>query len=376
MASALLAAAARRLWVDRRRRRTAYAVGALILALLAVFPRPSIGRARILPGDPSSVLGSALGNSTGGRITDLSALLGGTGRAIDLYLAIAQSADIGNEVIAKLHLAGPGAPYATPADASVYLNKTVDIASLPGSILQVQVKTHDPEKSLRLTRAFTDAIARHLRELNGEQVRIKHALLDIRFREAAARLARSQAVLNAFRRANRISAAPEAELGNAIAVKSGIEARLQGKLVELTTVRDTLGPDNTVLRNTETEVAALRAQLAQTTSPENSAGGPNAGGLTELSTQYLDRYRDYLFAQSIYGVYSRLSEQVAVEDLSGRDAPTVQFIEEAHLDPGWHFNIWATAALELLVLIVLFTEVYAPGTGISLWGTARSDALR
>jgi hypothetical protein len=369
---ALVPVALRNAMLDRRRRLLGYAIAALVLALLAVFPQPYIGRARILPRDPSSALGSAIGGA-GGRIQDLGALLGGNGRAIDLYLAVAQSDDIRNEVIARLHLAGPNAPYATQDKASVQLEKTVDVQSLPGSILQIEAKTHDRDQALALTRAFGDAIARHLRALNNEQVSVKQALLDVRFREAASRLAHAQAALNEFRRANRISAAPEAELGSAIALKSGIEAKLKAKVVELKAMQDMLGPDNVRLRETETEIQSLREQLAQTTNPTHSAGGPNAGGLTELSTEYLDLYRDYLFAQSIYEVYSRVSEQVAVEDLSGRDAPTVQFIELPHIDPGIHVNVWATAALIGLLLLVVFAEVYAPATGIDLWNAVKPD---
>jgi hypothetical protein len=365
--------ALRRTLPNRRRRVVVYCVALLVLALLAVFPQPYVGRARILPRDPTSALGGAIGGA-GGRIQDLGALLGGSGRAIDLYLEVAQSDDIRNEVIARLHLAGPGADYATQDAASVHLEKTVDVQSLPGSILQIEAKTHDPDKALLLTRAFTDAIARHLRDLNNQQVSVKQALLDSRFREAASRLSRAQAALNEFRRINHISAAPEAELGSAIAVKSGIEARLQAKEVELQTLQGMLGPDNVRLRAAQTEIRGLRAQLAQTTSPTHAAGGPNAGGLTELSTEYLDLYRDYLFAQSIYEVYSRVSEQVAVEDLSGRDAPTVQFIELPHVDPGIHVNVWAVAALIFVALMMLFTEVYAPATGIDLWKAVQPDA--
>lgn len=359
-------------WLDRRRRRIGYVVLAALLALLAVFPQTYLGRARILPRDPASTLGAAL-SSAGGRIPDIASLIGGSGRAIDLYLAVAQSADIRSEVIAKLHLVGPDAPFATAEKASLYLDKVVDVQSLPGSILQVEAKTYDAEKSLRLTNAFTDAIARHLRSLNGDQVKVKQQLLEVRFRDAATRLAQTQAALNEFRKSNRISAAPEAELGSAIAVKSGLEARLQAKLVELKTQQELLGPDNVRLRATESEVEGLRNQLARATSPTATAAGPNAGGLTELSTAYLDRYRDYLFAQSIYEVYSRLSEQVAVEELSDKTAPTVQFIETPHIDPGWHFNVWATAGFELLVLLFAFTEIYAPATGIDLWGAKKSE---
>lgn len=351
---------------DTRRRRIFYVVSLAILALLTIFPRPYVGQARLLPRDPSSALGAALGGGAS-RVQDLSILFSGGVRVIDLYLAIAQSADVRNEVVDKLKLAGPDQQYPTRDAALVAVEREVDVESLPGGILQVVARTHDAQKSLGLTRAFSDAIAERLRKMNSEQIGVKQALLEQRFEQSSARLARAQGALNEFRRANRISAAPEVELGNAIAVKSGIEARLRAKQVELGTLQEVLGPDNEQLRTVQAELSGLRQQLARATSPSDSAGGPNAGGLTELSTQYLERYRDYLFAQSIYDAYARASEQVAIEDLSGHNAPTVQYVEQPHLEPGIQFNTWAVAGLALLLLVIVFTDFYAPATGISLW---------
>ena len=115
------------------------------------------------------------------------------------------------------------------------------------------------------------------------------------------------------------------------------------------------------------EVAELRQRLAQSVRAEQGAAGPGAAGLTELSNDYLNLSRDYAFAQSVYQVYSRLSEEVAVDELSGETAATVQVIEAPHVDPARHFNVPAVAALALLALLAAFTECYAPATGIVLF---------
>lgn len=351
---------------DPRVRRWTYAALALVLAILCVFPQPFIGRAKIVPQDPTSPLGSSLGGAAS-QLQNLSAIFGGGRRAIDLYLTIGQSEDVRNDVIKKLGLVGSSSDYPDIDRARVRLAKHVDVELLPGGVLQIEARSHDDDEALRLTQAFTEAISKRLRELNGQQVVTKRELLEGRLREAASRLARAQTVLDAFRRANRISAVPEAELSGAIAVKTGLEANLQAKLVEEQTLEQMLGPDNPQLRAVRSQVAELRGRLAQTTAPTLGQGGPNAGGLTEISSQYINLYRDYIFAQSVYEVYTRLSEEVAVEEVSGREAPTVQVIEAPHIDPERHFNVPAVAALALLALLAFVTEVYAPATGIALW---------
>ena len=49
----------------------------------------------------------------------------------------------------------------------------------------------------------------------------------------------------------------------------------------------------------------------------------------------------------------------------------MQVIDPAHLDAERKLNTWAIAALAALALLVLFTEWYAPVTG--LWARRRSS---
>jgi hypothetical protein len=75
-------------------------------------------------------------------------------------------------------------------------------------------------------------------------------------------------------------------------------------------------------------------------------------------------YRDLRFQQGIYDVYRRSAEQVEVEELAAESASYVQTIDPAHLDAKRHFNTWAIALFGGVVLLALFTEWYAPTTGL------------
>ncbi len=370
-----LAATGERAWAlaaDPRQRRRAYAVLAIVLAVLCLFPQPYVGRAKVVPQDPSSALRGVIGGGAG--LQDFAALFGGGRRAIDLYLTIGQSEDVRNDVIRALRLVGSSWHYRDLRAARVRLEDKVDIESLPGGVIEIKATTHDADESLRLTQAYAAAIAERFKRLNEEQLTTKRSLIDTRFREAATRLAQAQATLDQFRSRNRLSAIPEAELGAALTVRTGLEAQLQAKMVELDTLRRFLGPENPRLLGVQSEVRELRNRLAQSIAPAATPGGPNAGELTALSSQYVNLYRDYVFAQSVYQIYTRISEEVAVEELSGRTAATVQVIEAPHVDAGRHYNVPAVAILALLVLAALFTEIYAPATGIELWRRRPDEA--
>lgn len=351
-------------WNGLRTRRRIYAAVVLVLLVLCVFPRPYVARAKIVPQDSNTVgLGSTM-NALGGQFQGFAALLGGARQPIDMYLAIGRSAEVTDDVIKRLKLVGPK-EYSSERKARLFLASKVDIHSLTGGIIEIEVRTHDDEKSLAIARAYSQAISQRIVALDHDRIERKRQIVLGRFRQASERVAQTEAALNAFRRRNRL-AQPEAELGSAIALRAGLEARLQARMVELQTLARFQGPENPQLKAAQSEVASLKAQIARTAEPAIGVGGPNVAGISVTSGKYLDLYRDYRFAQALYEVYSRSSEEVAVEALAGETAADVQAIEAPNLDPDYKVNIPAVALLALLLAIVLFTEIYAPATGMNL----------
>lgn len=350
---------------DARMRRRAYALAVLVLALLTLFPRPYVARAKVLPQDNSSIgLGSTL-NALGGQLQGFAALFGGAKQQTDMYLAVGRSSEVTDAVIGKLGLVGPGG-YTSWTKARVALAKKADVHSLTGGIIEVEVRAHDAKEAEALTRAYVGAIGNRIVALGKDRVERKRAIVMQRFKEAADRVAATEKALNDFRRRNRL-AEPQAELGAALSVRAGLEARLQAKQVELQTLQKFQGPENPQLMAVQSEVAGLRAQIARSAEAGAGPAGPNVAGLGEVSGEYLDRYRDYRFAQALYEVYARSSEEVAVETLAGETAANVQILEAPRLDADRKYNIAAAALLVLAILAALFTEIYAPATGIRLF---------
>lgn len=349
---------------DPRWRRRAYAVLALVLAVLCAFPQPYVARAKIVPQDTSTLGLGSMVNALGGQLQGFASLFGGGKQPIDMYLAMARGNEVTDAVIKRLKLVGPGS-YADERRARVALARKVDIHSLTGGIIEVETRTRDAKEAQALTAAYAAAISDRIVTLGNDRVERKRRIVQARFREAAGRVAETEAALENFRRRNNL-AAPEAQLGAEIALRAGLQAQLQAKRVELQTLNRFLGPENPRLRAAQQEIASLEGQIARTTTPGSDTAGPNVAGLSQVSGEYLDLYRDYRFAQALYEVYARSSEEVAVEALAGETASDVQVIEAPRLDADRKYNIPAVALLVLVLLAAAFTEIYAPATGIDL----------
>lgn len=357
---------------EPRVRRIGYAVLAVSLAILCLFPRPWVARAKLLPQDSSSAGLGQIVNSLGGQLSNFANLLSGGRTPNDLYLIIGRSSGVTDDVIAKLDLVGPGKSYAAATDAKVALDKQVDVRLLLGGVVEIEATTHDGARSLALTRAYTDAISRRISLLTRQTTRRKGEIVRQRFEDARSRVTETEGLLDAFRRANRL-ASPEIQLGSEISLRTNLQSQLQAKLVELRSLSQTAGPENTELQTLRAQIAEIQGQLARTTRSGLGVTGPSVTGLSDIQSRYLNLFRDYRFAQALYDVYSRASEQVAVESLVAESGTYIQVVEPANIDARRHYNVPALALLALIVLAAAFTELYAPATGLG-WPGARSRA--
>jgi hypothetical protein len=348
---------------ETRLRRCAYIILGVILALLCIWPRPYVARAKILPQDPSSAGVSAVLNSLGGQLQSFASLLSGGKPPNDLYLIIGRSDSVAADVINRLKLVGPAARYSTPEDAKVALARKVDVHLLLGGVVEVETTTHDADESMKLTDAYIGAISKKIGTLGLQNIVRKREIIQDRFAQATKRVAKAEADLDDFRRRNHL-ADPEAQLGSELTLRVRLQAGLQAKLIELQTMQQFQGGENPQLVALQSEVASLRGQLANSAQPSVGTTGPNVAGFSELTTQYMNLYRDFRFTQAIYEVYARSAEQVSVEEMVASNASYVQIIEPNHLDPWRHYNITAVALLIMLLLVAAFTEIYAPATGL------------
>lgn len=353
-------------WVaNRRNRLLAYLVLALVSGILIFFPQPYVARAKVVPQDTSASAASttSLLGALGGGSQSIGSLLTGGRPSNDLYLIIGRSDSVTEDVIKSLKLVGPDGKYSSIRKAKLALARRVDVHLLLGGVMEIETKLYDPEAARRLTVAYSDAISRHLARFGRQIISNKQRIVRRRFEDARSRVSAAEVALNAFRR-NYNLAEPEQQLGSALSQRADLEARIRAKEIELQTTTQFRGPESTELAAIRSDLAGLRAQVAKTVTPATSATGPNVAGLTAISLRYLSLYRDLRFQQSIYDVYQRSSEQVEVEELAAESASYIQVIDPANIDPERQYNIWAIAIFAGIILMALFTEWYAPATGL------------
>jgi len=346
---------------EARLRWTIYLVLTIFFVVFALFPKPYIALARVMPQDTSSAAGTAnLLMSLGSSAANQGSVLSGGRASADVYLMLARSDLVSNDVIAHLHLLDkyPNAPAAKRA-----LAKKVGVSMLLGGVMEVEAKTYDPADSVRLTTAYVDAMGRIMRSFGSQVFTNRIHIIEQRFPKASERVSQAEQALNVFRRQNNLPV-PEQQLGLAFTMRAGLEAQLQSKQIELATLTEFNGPENPQVKAAQVEIAQLQQQIARAAAPSQGIAGPNLTRASVLETKYMNLYRDYRLAQGIYEIYAKQSEQIAVDRLSTETASYIQIVDAPYLDIYRHFNVWAVAGLSLVLLTMVFVEVYGPLSGL------------
>jgi hypothetical protein len=345
-----------------RPRRIAYAVAALIFAVLAVFPRHYVARAKLINQDEDGGLTAVLGTLGGGGLQQFASVIGNH-QSSQVAMLVGRSNNVATDVVNRLHLLDQHR-YRDMNQAKVALAHKVDIHILNGGVLEVEVKDRDPDFALRLVHAYQDAIEDRNAELTREQTAEKKAVVTARFVDANTRLAQSQADLDQFRRLNRL-ADPQAQFGAALSLKTGLQGELLAKQLALQTAEQFATPDSIEVKGLRADIAALQGQIARDDADSAVHGTQGLANQAEKSVEYLNMFRQEKFAEALYDVYTHALEQIAVQEMVTSTRHTVQVLEEPYIEPARQFNARFVGALLVVLLLAFYTEYYVPATKLS-----------
>jgi capsule polysaccharide export protein KpsE/RkpR len=343
------------------RRRLAFLAFAVVAGLLALWPKHYLAEAQLLPEDSSGGLSAALaqGGGGGGSLASLSSLIGNK-QPVEADLTIARSEVVINDILDRLRSSGIFRDQSHD-EAAKRLRKKLTLVSIRGSILQISVKDRDPAVAKTIAAAAAGAIQSRLTQLNLEQTAEKRAVAANRVQDAADQLLRAQAKLEQFRVAHKLGAPPQ-QLGVAVGLLATLQGQVQAKQVEISSLRKFEGPDNINLQAAETELAALRQQVAQAQVAADRSSS-NLAYMASENADYFNLYRDERAAEILYEVYRKYMEQVTIDALSANE--NMVLMQPAYVHPERQFNIQFVGLLVIILIVGFSAEFYvaAPPVG-------------
>lgn len=320
---------------------------ALLFALLAYFPERHLATSSFTPTDKDS-----LGLSgTLGQLGAINSVFGNQA-AVEVALRVGKSVAVRDVVIDRTRLKDQ---LITDGRVSLqrYLSKHVEIRSLRGGIITVEMQDRDADLAVEIVAAYQMAVREELGRISRRQTAYKRSVLKKLVTSASEQLGQAQAAYDDFRLRNRY-----AEPRSTIAVFADripqLEGIIRSKEIQLSTARQVYTDNNLMVRQLVAEIGALQVQLkqAQATAPNQGQG---VGELVQNSSQLYRLERELEVAKSLYSGYVRYLQGTAVEDLTS-DA-NLRVLEPPHVDS--KRQVWLPALALAIAIVLLWIAIEA-----------------
>lgn len=325
-----------------------FGTGLVVAIALTFFPERHLATSTFTPTDREA-LGLA---GTLGELGATSSVFGNQA-AVEVALRIGNSDAVRDVVIKKTRLADQLKSEGRTA-LQRYLRRKVEVRSLRGGIVLIEMQDTDPEQATEIVAAYQVAVEAELARVARRQTDYKRKVLRALVKEASDELADAQAEFDSFRLANRYPD-PKARLGEIGDRVNFLETVIRGKEVDLAKAREIYADNNLNIRQMEAELSALRKQLVAVRSVD-TGNAQNVREVVENSSELYRLERDLDVAKSLYFNYLRYYRGTAVEDLTA-DA-NLRLLELPHVITKRQYWLPAVAAAIAILLLWIAIEAY------------------
>lgn len=322
---------------------------ALVVAIvLALFPERHLATASFTPTDRDA-LGLA---STLGQLGGAGSIFGNQA-AVEVALRIGNSDGVRDVVIKNSPLAAE-LKTSGRTELQRYLRRKVEVRSLRGGIVLIEMKDTDAERATAIVGAFQTAIESELARVARRQTAYKRKVLKQLVKEASDELAVAEAAFDAFRLQNRYPD-PRGRIGALGDRVTFLETVIRSKEIDLARAREIYADNNLSIRQMQAELAALRKQFAEAKSVDPQSP-QNVSEVVRNSSELYRLERDLEIAKSLYNSYLRFLRGTSVEDLTA-DA-NMRLLELPHVETKRQYWLPAVALAILIALLWGAVEAY------------------
>lgn len=330
-----------------RIRRIVIVVLVAICAVLTLFPQRYRAALSLTPSDPPS-LGLSSATSQFGALNSVF----GNQSSVEVSLKLGGSPYVRSKVADRLKLDQQFGM--TRTELLRWLDRKVDVRSMRGGIVQIEIKLADAALGQKIVGAYGEAIREQQSIVSRNQIRDKRQVLVDLVREANNDLKKAQAAYDDFRLKTRYSqpGAAITAIGERI---PALEQAVKAKQVELNAKRQFVTDDNMRVRQVLAEIDALNAQLteARSVSPDKQN---SVGRVVQESTEADRLRRELQVQQTFFDSYSRFLQSTAAENLTS--TVNMRILEPAYVDPARQYNRIPLMIGVFILLLGLAIEFY------------------
>lgn len=288
-------------------------VGLGALGISFAVPPTYTARTMLMPPQQNQSIASAALQSLGA----LAGLVGGAAgikSPADQYVSLMTSVTVQDRIIDRFELIKAyEAKFRVDARKELAENSRISVGRKDG-LLTIEVDDPDPARAAAIANAYVDELRRMTSVLAITEAQQRRAFFEKQLQETRDKLAAAQAALQA---AGINEGAIRAEPRAAAEAYARLRAEVTAAEVRLQTMRGYLAETAPEFQQGQTQLAALRQQLARNEGANTAAA----------SGDYINRFREYKYQEALFELFSRQYEVARIDE--SREGAVIQVVDPA-----------------------------------------------
>jgi len=306
-------------------------VSAVVAAIVAlVLPNVYTATARVLPPQQgaSPLAAAFLGDISGLGGSSLVGQALGLKNPSDLYVSMLQSRTVADALIERFQLRKLY-DMDTLVDTRKELAEVTNVSAGKDGIITVEVDDYDPQRAADMANAYVDELDQLTQRVTITTAGRQRVYLEKQLRQAKSQLADAEVALRATQEKTGIISVPEQ--GKAmIESVANLRALVAAKQVQLSAMRTGATEKNPDYVRAQQELAGLRVELAklEKSNPADASGViPSAGSIPEAGLEYVRKYRDVQYYQTLFELVAKQFEIAKAQEAA--EGGVVQALDRA-----------------------------------------------
>lgn len=250
-----------------------------------------------------------------GALSGVAGAASGIKNPADQYVAFAESNSIKDALIERFKLIERYEVEFRDDARKVLLEMSRISAGRKDGLVTIEVDDHDPKFAAELANAHIEELTKLLGRLSVTEAQERRAFYERELKKTRDGLATAEAALKETGiNESAIKASPEA----AVESVANLMAQIAAKEVQIGAMRNYLTDSAPDFRRAQSELVALRAQLART---EKGVKGGDGG------SDYVAKYRDFKYYETLFELMAKQYEIARIDE--SREGAVIQVVDVA-----------------------------------------------
>jgi tyrosine-protein kinase Etk/Wzc len=320
--------------IARNRRfivKTTAIIALLAAAISLLLPIRYSASTSILPPQQGASAGASLLAQFGSSSGSLASLAGGSlglKNPNDLQVAMLKSRTVEDAMIGRFHLKEQYKSK-VQSDARKKFESVVDIDNgSKDGLIRVSVTDGDPKRAAEMANAYIEEFKRLTSTLAITEASQRRLFFEQQLAQAKNNLAAAEEELKKTALKTGLIQL-DSQSRATIELIAQLRAQIATKEVQIASIRSFATSENAELQTAQEELAGLKAQEAKMGfAPEGTTNGlTSKGNLQESSLEYIQKFRDVKYFETIFDLLARQYEVAKVDE--ARQGTVVQIVDRA-----------------------------------------------